>query len=365
MLELAASLQERGQPSRLIVPENRTSEPLAEKARRRGVRVERTPLLHVDGDGARQSIPALIKLLRPLRDSLVHFHTGDVCLPRRALVAAGLLQLPNATVTIHGSQSNVTPGDLRASQWAFAANRLFRRVACPSDHSRQNQTRLGVHPNRAVTIRNGVDFARFSTGDRDAVRQELGIEPADPLVTFTSRLEPGKRPMDALVAFSRVAPDHPRARLAFVGCGILQAEMEETARRLGLADRIVFAGFRQNIHDWLAATDVWLFPTEGENFSVALLEAMAAGCAIVSTDCQGNDEIVRDGENALAVPVGDVDALAARLNHLLLHPEERRRLGAEAQRQARTYSIERMVSAYASLYDSIREANGIPLARPA
>ena len=66
------------------------------------------------------------------------------------------------------------------------------------------------------------------------------------------------------------------------------------------------AGYQTNVADWLAAATVWLLPTERENFSVAVLEALAAGCAVLSTTCPGNDEVLTDRENRGLFPVGDI-----------------------------------------------------------
>ena len=65
------------------------------------------------------------------------------------------------------------------------------------------------------------------------------------------------------------------------------------------ADRVRLVGYQTNVPDWLAAATVWILPTERENFSVAALEAMAAGCAVASTICPGNAEVLLDGVNSL------------------------------------------------------------------
>jgi glycosyltransferase involved in cell wall biosynthesis len=80
---------------------------------------------------------------------------------------------------------------------------------------------------------------------------------------------------------------------------------------------------------------VWLLPTEAENFSLAVLEALAAGCAIVSTPCRGNDEVLVHDQNALLAPVGDVDALAGCLRCLLADRARRERLRDGARRTSR------------------------------
>jgi glycosyltransferase involved in cell wall biosynthesis len=93
-----------------------------------------------------------------------------------------------------------------------------------------------------------------------------------------------------------------------------------------------------------------MLPTETENFSLAVLEAMAAGCPILSTVCPGNDEVLRDGDNSVLTAVGDAEAQTDALRKLLADAALRQKLGASAQHEAEKYRLERMVENYAALY---------------
>jgi len=111
-------------------------------------------------------------------------------------------------------------------------------------------------------------------------------------------------------------------------------------------------GHRVDVEHWLAAATVWLLPTESEGFSLAVLEAMAAGCAIVTTHCPGNVEVLRDHETALLAPVGATEALGRALARLLEGPHLRRDLGAAARHAAQAYAIDRMVDQHLTVYES-------------
>ena len=152
------------------------------------------------------------------------------------------------------------------------------------------------------------------------VYRALNLDPRARLLVFTSRLDDQKRPDDALEVFSRVQGEFSDLHLVMAGCGEAEDRVKALAARHPAANRIHFPGFQPNVPDWLAAAAVWLFPTESENFSLALLEAMAAGCPIVSTLCQGNDEILVDGRNALTARVGDVETMAAATRRILSDP---------------------------------------------
>ena len=350
MEDLAVSMARGGRRVKVIVPALETSADFAERCRHRGVRVERSPLLRADAQAAHQNPFDMLRLFSRNRAPIVHLHTGDVCLPRFATLAMDLLRLPPAFVTVHSPYDTLGPGDARARYWAAVVSRRFHKVFCPSDHSRATQIRYGLAQERVQTIHNSVDLDRYGHGDPTSVRSRLGLAPDAPLIVFTSRMDAQKRPLDALAAFARIASDFPAAHLVFVGTGALTEEATKAAARARLTGRVHFVGHQPNIPDWLAAATVWLLPTEAENFSLAVLEALAAGCPIISTQCPGNDEVLIDNENALTTSVGDIRAQADALRRLLHNEDLRTRLSRAARMTSRSYSQENMVRQYWKCY---------------
>ena len=140
------------------------------------------------------------------------------------------------------------------------------------------------------------------------------------------------------------------SRLVFVGTGSESDSARRTARELGISDRVSFVGHRADVADWLAAATVWILPTERENFSVAVLEALAAGCPVLSTPCPGNDEILVDEDNSLTYGVGDIEAGAAALARLLRDAVLRDRLSHRGVETATKYSVDHMVDEYRHVY---------------
>jgi glycosyltransferase involved in cell wall biosynthesis len=352
MLELAAGMAARGKRVRIVVPDTSWAD-FAERSSARGIPVEQSPLLRAPANATAlpQNALDLIRFFRSHRAGLIHFHSADVCLRRLIPLVMGLLRLPRAFVTIHSPYDTLQPGDARANAWANAVRSRFHRVICPSDHSLQTQIRLGVPPDRLLHIPNGVDVERYRGGDGIRIRHELGLDGHVPLAVFTSRLEAQKRPMDALEGFVRLKPEVPTAHLAFVGDGSLEGELRRYVATEGLTDCVHFAGYRADVPDWLAAATVWLLPTETENFSLGVLEALAAGCPILSTLCPGNDEVLVAGENALIHPIGDVEALVDSLRRLISDDGLRSRLSRNAWKTAEGFTMERMVERYASCYE--------------
>jgi glycosyltransferase involved in cell wall biosynthesis len=350
MLSLAEGLQRRGARVRIILPANEQAVTFQQRCDELGVPCERSDLVVADMHGGRQRLPNLVKLLRSLRAPIVHFHTGNSCLPRSAIVALDLLRFPRAFVTLQSPYETIDAGSRRARFWAWGARRRFVAVISPSDHASAFQRRCGVPAERTVTVRNAVDAKHMASGVGDGPRQVLGVGREEQVVMFCSRVDAQKRPLDAVRAFAAIATEFPNAVLAVVGRGDLEGDVAAEATRLGVADRVHLVGYQTNVPDWLAAATVWILPTERENFSVAVLEAMAAGCAILATMCPGNDEILVDGDNALTFAVGDVDAAADGLRRLLGDPSLRAHLSRGAKTTSAEHTAERMVDGYCDVY---------------
>ena len=357
MLSLAAGMQRRGASVQIVVPELPTSVAFAALCEERGVPCLRSGCVRADMHRNRQYLLALLRLFRRFRASVTHLHTGDVCPPRLATVAMDLAHVPPAVATVQSPYATLLPGSRRARSWARAVARRYRAVVCPSEHARAHQLAAGVPADRVRVIRNSVDTKRFGSGDRALIRDRLGMPEDARVVLFTSRLDAQKRPLDAVRAFAAAAKGRPGTYLVFAGSGSEREAILREASALGQAERVRCVGYQTDIQNWLAAADVWILPTEAENFSLALLEAMAAGCPVLTTLCAGNDEVVEHERNALVVPVGDVEALADGLTRLLDDPEMRSRLARGAKETAARYDEEAMVTAYAACYS---ESCGAP-----
>ncbi|HLK57731.1 MAG TPA: glycosyltransferase family 4 protein [Chthonomonadaceae bacterium] len=361
MGELAAGMAARGRRVRIVVPEMETTQGFAEQYRARGVLVERDVRIRADPAGAKQDLQALISLYQTYHAPIRHFHTGDVCLPRDAVRALDHLDLPPAYATLHSPYDTVAPGSPRGEFWAAAVTRRFHAITCPSRHACRTQMQIGVEPERVHHIPNAVDTRRYACGDGSRPRRELKLASDTPLIVSTSRMDEQKRPMDTLAAFRAIAQEFPDAHLAFVGQGSLMEAVRSLAHEYSMGDRVHLMGHRNDIPDWLAAATVWALPTEAENFSLSVLEALAAGCAIVSTLCKGNDEVLVEGENALIHAIGG-EGQAEAIRRLLSDARLRQRLRQTAQHTAQAYDLPLMVNAYARLYDrSLREGSGVEM----
>ena len=134
-----------------------------------------------------------------------------------------------------------------------------------------------------------------------------------------------------LRAFARLR-GHPDATLMIVGEGPLRAELEDRARELGIADRVIMPGFCPDPWPFLASADLFVLSSDYEGFGLVLAEAMHAGLRLVSTDCEaGPREILDGGRYGRLVPTGDADALAEAMAAALAEPVDPERLRERAR----------------------------------
>jgi glycosyltransferase involved in cell wall biosynthesis len=199
-----------------------------------------------------------------------------------------------------------------------------------------------------TVVPNGVDVDRFAPGPRD---DSIDLwPPGAPRLLSIGRLHAQKGHGVLLDALSELRAKGLSPPLLVAGTGPLLQDLESLCARYGLADRVRFIGVREDVVGFLRSTDVFVFPSLYEAVGVALLEAMACGCAVIASRTGGIAEVVEDGRSGLLVPPGDPQALASALARLAGDSRLREELGCQARRRAEKYGIERTVRALENTY---------------
>jgi glycosyltransferase involved in cell wall biosynthesis len=342
-LRLSHALHERGDDALFVAPARGA---FTERAESEGYRVL---LADVGRLHRARGALALSRALKATRTDVLHTHTLAAA---NALgrTAAGLARVP---VVSHLHIENTFRAATRPLLSA-ADNLTARRCAAllaVSEDTRRAYERQG-YPNRIEVVYNGVDLD--GVGPR-GVRAELGIPESVPLIGEIGRLCDVKGQRELIEALVQL----PDARAVLVGAdlergGAFQVELEREANRLGVADRVVFAGAREDARDVLAEVDVLALPSWTEGLPLVVLEAMARHKPVVATPVGGTPEVVLDGETGLLVPPRDPDALAAALKRLLADGELRARMGeAGYRRVAERFSADRMTERVLEIYDEV------------
>ncbi len=217
-----------------------------------------------------------------------------------------------------------------------------------------------VAPARIRVVANGIDVEAVAsaTATRAAARTALGIPP-DTIVLLTVANLRAPKGLDVLVdAATRLAGRAEAAAHPFVwlvaGEGPLAADLGRDIERCGLTSTVRLLGFRRDVAALLAAADIFCLTSRREGVPVAILEAMAAGRAVVATRVGGVAELIVAGETGLLVAPGDPAATAAALAELIASAARREQFGAAGQARARAhFTIERAQAAIAAVYDEV------------
>jgi glycosyltransferase involved in cell wall biosynthesis len=347
-LLLARTLAGRGVPVDLITT---TSRRLPRRRQRLAVpgevRLRRLPPLLVE--------PVAGALLGARRGSLRGVYGIGLMMGAIATRVGRALDLPTVVRLAGAGQA----GDMVALSRLASGDRTLvlddlRRahVVCVTDEVRREALAAGLAPERLVRIPNGVDVAAVDAAP--AVRPRGDV----PTVLFLGRLDRAKGADVLLEAFAVVAPDVPRARLLLAGEGTERGALEAQARALGIEPRVDFLGRRDDPFALLKGATVVALPSRSEGMSNTLLEALAAGCAVVASGIEANHE-VGGGGAALLVAPGDRDDLAGALGRCLRDDDLRATLGRAARARASDFAIERVADAHLALFDRL----GPPRAR--
>ena len=212
--------------------------------------------------------------------------------------------------------------------------------------------RLGNIPIDVIV--NAVDLtAPPSDQERRRLRQELVGNPEHPIIFSAGRLTPQKGFLELLEAFHQVHQIHPQAVLVIAGGGQMKNEMEELARALGLGNKVMMLGFRDDVRALMSVADIYVNSSHREGTPVSVLEAMAARLPIIATSV-GESPYLLDADCGLLVPAKDTTALAVAIEGLLDSPNRRLELGASAfARVKREFSRDAWRANLLNLYSQV------------
>ena len=282
------------------------------------------------------------RVVREIRATVVHGHWA---VPGGVMATIGAPRLP-CVISLHGSDLFVAE---RYAVPRMAARAALRRAAWITACSHDLQRRavaLGAPDERIEVVPYGVDVTRFRPDAAAAAttRDTLGVNAGDPLIVAVGRLVRKKGFEYAIDAVAAVAGRWPRLQIVIAGDGDLAGDLRRRAVDRGVGDRVRFLGTvsQNRVPGLLAAADLVVVPSVRDDrgnvdgLPNVVLEALATGAAVVSTPAGGITSVARDGQTAAIVPERDVNALAARIDELLRHPERRKALG-ESARHAMTH----------------------------
>lgn len=303
-----------------------------------------------------RSVLRLLWVIKRYGIGLVHAHGRKAGFHGRL---AGVLTRTPVIYSFHGLHHQ-KHGALLRTLYVWIEKALRRhtaRVINVSRSERQECLALGLSDaRRSLVISNGIDWQAFDaiTVDVEKLRADLGFAPDDLIVGHVAKFDVQKAQDDLAAAIPRVLGPCPRAKFLFVGEGALRPQIERQVVRLGVAGRVVFTGFRQDVAALLQMIDVFALPSRWEGLSLVLLEAMACRKPVVATRVTGNVDVVVDGVTGFLVPVGAPQALAEKIVALLQDAKLRAEYGRKGrERVEHDFSLDAMVVRTRAVYQEL------------
>lgn len=299
----------------------------------------------------------LWRLIRRHRYEVVHTHNSKAGFIGR--LAATLAGTPVIVHTVHGFAFHAHERWWRRHLFLWLerlAARWCDHLVVISQPLIDWALRERIAPRRRMTkVYSGINLEVFRRPvDTAAVRAALGLDGRDFVIGEVAKLWPGKGHEVLFRAAATLKDRLPRLRLLIIGEGALEPALRRLARELGIAERVVFTGFRSDIPALMHAVDAAVLPSLFEGMGRAVLEAQAVGKPVIASRVGGIPDLIVDGQTGLLIEPGNVQALAAAILRVSTQPDVGRRLGQAAQRafderfEARTM-VRQLVDLYQQL----------------
>lgn len=290
-----------------------------------------------------KSIAALYKALNKIKPDIVHTHL------HAAVYAVPWYVTHKKAIKVHTvhSVASMELGAVHRLAQGFAYRFLGVVPVAISPSVKESivgQYKIRAH--KVPVIPNGIDVSRYSIPDG-------GEKDARPFTVINvASFSKWKNQMLLLNSFYNATLRLPDARLVFVGEGAEKAEVERAAHRLGIADKILFAGLSSEVERYLSRADVFVLCSTFEGLPLSILEAYASGLPVISTKVGGVKDILADGVNGFLVPSNDETAMTDAILRMYENPELRVKMSDANRLAAQEYDIKNIAEQYIKLYFS-------------
>lgn len=212
------------------------------------------------------------------------------------------------------------------------------------------QKDFNIPHEKTKTIYNPISIATINDLHQQKVSHPFFKNNQTQVIIGVGRLIKSKRWDILLNSFASLRKNNEKLRLIILGKGELLDELKKLTIRLQIDQWVDFLGFKENPYAWLANADLFVLSSDYEGFPVVILEALACGIPVISTDCQsGPKEIIQDGQNGILIPPQDENALKEAILRLLGDEKLRKKLAEEGKRRAEDFDINKILPQYEEL----------------
>ncbi len=241
--------------------------------------------------------------------------------------------------------------------YRFSYNVLADLIVANSESTKRSLLKNApwLNPERIQVIYNGINPDKYQPENTRDLRNELNIPPDAPLIGFVGQLDERKGLDNLLPAFKQLTHEIPEAVLLMVGTGALQQRIETFITQNRLERNIHLTGFRNDIPNMMRTIDLLVLPSWWEGFGIVIIEAMAAGKPVVTTNVSSMPEIVIHQETGLVVPVKDEQQLFQSMLEIVRNPEKSQKMGKRGKEVVlQKFTIAGMIDQYLALFYRLR-----------
>ena len=321
--------------------------PLLNGAQKLGVQARVVP--RMQGLQTITALPVFMRQIRLEHPAVFHAHLSWLLSCKYGLVAATLARVPAVIATL---QQFMHPPWVRTVylQQQMVTRCVDQYIAVSGAVSHQLQQTFNVPGQKIRVIHNGIPYDHFARQPDPMLKAELSRGKMLPIVLTVARLDRQKGHSTLFAAIRQVHD----ATFVLAGDGPEKDALAALAYESGIQDRVIFLGDRRDIPELLACCDLFVLPSIYEGLPLSILEAMAAGKAVVATAVGGTPEIVIDGETGVLVPPGDPAALAGAIQSLLSDPNRVQKIGSAGRALvAKEFSSDGMVERIHQVYEDL------------
>ena len=300
------------------------------------------------------SLVSLVKAAAFVRKHRIQIvHATDRPRDASYVTLLGYLTGAISVVHMHAPVSQLS----RPTLWGL---RNASAIFAVSDFIRTSLIKLGLNAEKVHTVHNSVDADYFDP-DRKfnghlSIRNQFGIPDSAPVVGIAARMNPWKGQLELIGAVARLRQTFPNLHVVILGSNVpaMRAEYEKKAREGGIAERVHFGGFQNDVRPFLQEFDLFVHPSYGEPFSLVLLEAMAMRKPVIACDTGGTPEMITHGQDGWLVRERSEEDVATAISTLLNDKVRSREIAERArktvfERFTRRHQCDAVLKRYASL----------------
>jgi len=305
-----------------------------------------------------KSLQQMEKLLEEIRFSLVHVHT-----PVAAFVTRLACQRTNTHPVLYTAHGFHFYKGAPLKNWLLYYN--MDKLAAhwtdglitinEEDYKAAQKFKLRKNGKVFFVTGVGVDIAnleqRIASIDRSEKRKELRLSVDIAVIITVGELNANKNHIQALKALSKL--NKTDFHYLVVGNGESEQKLKKAVNELMLQDKVSFLGFRRDVAELMASSDIFILTSRHEGLTRAIMEAMAVGLPIIATDERGNRDLVKSGENGYLVPLDDVEQTAIAIERLIDSEDLRRSMGGKSKELVKQYDLQNILKEMEKIYDNI------------